>query len=97
MLLGLPLVGDPIGPLQAPADWQEGMALRFQGILAGAEPFTSEAHGPKLDWLLNYQVRSMCFKFIYLGAYLIYLHGFTNTWFLLHADSEVWVSRDPND
>lgn len=57
MMLGLPLVGDPIGPLQTPADWQEGMALRFQGILTGAGPLTSEAHGPKLDWLLNYQIQ----------------------------------------
>ncbi|XP_024313112.1 uncharacterized protein LOC112269884 [Brachypodium distachyon] len=57
MLLGLPLVGDPIGPLQAPADWQEGMAIRFQGILAGAGPLTSEAHRPKLDCLLNYQIQ----------------------------------------
>lgn len=57
MLLGLTLVGEHIGPLQAPADWQEGMALRFQGILAGAGPLTSEAHGPKLDWLLNYQIQ----------------------------------------
>ena len=97
MLLGLPLAGDPIGPLQAPADWQEGIALRFQGILDGAGPFTSEAHGPKLDWLLNYQFRSMCFTFTYVGGYLIYLHRFTNTCFLVNADSEVWVSRDRDD
>jgi hypothetical protein len=71
LLLGLPLEGDPIGPLQAPADWEAGMAQRFQGIRAGAGPFTSEAHGPKLDWLLDYQVRSMCFMLIYLEGYII--------------------------
>jgi hypothetical protein len=67
MLLGLPLEGDPIGPLQAPADWEEDMALRFQGIRAGARPFASEAHGPKLDWLLEYQVSWMCLMIIYLN------------------------------
>jgi hypothetical protein len=62
-LLGLPLAGQPIGPLQAPADWEEGMALRFQGIRDAAGPFAMEAHGPKLDWLLNYQVSLMCYNF----------------------------------
>jgi hypothetical protein len=62
-LLGLPLAGEPIGPLQAPADWEQDMALRFQGIRQGAGLFAAEAHGPKFDWLLNYQVSSLCSVF----------------------------------
>ena len=56
-LLGLPLAGEPIGPLQAPENWQEAMSLRFQGINPRAGVFASENHGPKLDWLLDFQVR----------------------------------------
>ena len=58
-LLGLPLAGQPIGPLQATDDWKEAMALRFQGIRDGATTFASDDHGPKFDWLLNFQVSSV--------------------------------------
>jgi hypothetical protein len=57
-LLGLPLEGQPIGPLEEPADWAQQMALRFQGIRDGPTAFACEDHGPKCDWLLNFEVRS---------------------------------------
>ena len=57
-LLGLPLAGRPIGPLEAPPNWEVEMMHRFQGINPSASPFDSEDHGPKLDWLLDFQVRS---------------------------------------
>lgn len=57
-LLGLPLAGTPIGPLEAPANWEQAMAERFQGINPAARPFGSEDHGPKLEWLLDFQVSS---------------------------------------
>ena len=31
-LLGLPLAGPAIGPLEAPATWQQGMTQRFAGL-----------------------------------------------------------------
>ena len=34
------------------------MMLRFQGINHTAAPFASEDHGPKLGWLLDFQVSS---------------------------------------
>lgn len=69
-LLGLPLAGQAIGPLAEPADWDDEMAARFQGIRAGQPDFLCEDHGPKCDWLLNFEVRSQGFmhcsnKFIY--------------------------------
>ena len=60
-LLGLPLAGDPIGPLrEPPANWKLEMAQRFEGIID--EPMTeddSENHGPKVAWLLRYEVSTI--------------------------------------
>ena len=55
-LLGLPIAGEAIGPLQAPDMWYEDMADRFQHINPNATVFAHEDHGPKLDWLLKFQV-----------------------------------------
>lgn len=57
-LLGLPLAGSAIGPLAATSTWQNDMAARFAHLYEGAPDFASEAHGPKYDWLLNFQVSS---------------------------------------
>lgn len=53
-LLGLPLAGRPIGPLQAPDNWEQEMGQRFHAIYNNAPPFDSEHHGPKFDWLLGF-------------------------------------------
>ena len=58
LLLGLPLAGHAIGPLEAPADWQLGIAQRFAGIYDRAPALTSDNHGPKYEWLLHFQVSS---------------------------------------
>ena len=55
-LLGLPLEGSAIGPLEAPSTWQDDMKVRFAGLYEAAPAFSSEAHGPKYEWLLNFQV-----------------------------------------
>ena len=54
-LLGLPLAGQPIGPLQAPENWEHEMSLRFQGINPNAGVFRSDNHGPNLGyWIFRY-------------------------------------------
>jgi hypothetical protein len=57
-LLGLPLAGSAIGPLESSSTWQADMTARFANLYEGAPAFASEAHGPKYDWLLNFQVSS---------------------------------------
>lgn len=57
-LLGLPLAGEAVGPLEAPVDWQDDLIDRFEGIFDGAPPLQADSHGPKLDWLLGFQVSS---------------------------------------
>src|SRR3954469_25572461 len=57
-LLGLPLAGSAIGPLEATSTWQNDMKACFTDLYVGAPDFASEAHGPKYDWLLNFQVSS---------------------------------------
>ena len=72
-LLGLPLAGQAIGPLQAPANWAEDMANRFQGILPNVALNLAqdvEHHGPKYDWLLKFQVSMTSFNFCLRGHYL---------------------------
>ena len=82
-LLGLPLEGQPIGPLQAPVNWPQEMALRFQGIRDGQTAFASEDHGPKVDWLLNFQVSSVSYIFYCLSMHPVivsfYLYLFVSS------------------
>ena len=52
-LLGLPLAGQPVGPLERPVNWQDDLIARFQGI---GPPLQYDSHGPKLDWLVAFQV-----------------------------------------
>jgi len=56
-LLGLPLAGQSIGPLDAPASWSTNMVQRFEGITAVS--FDHDEHGPKFDWLLGFQIQRL--------------------------------------
>ena len=61
-LLGLPLAGEAIGPLEAPANWAEDMANRFQGILPNVALNMAqdiERHGPKYEWLHKFWVSAI--------------------------------------
>jgi hypothetical protein len=64
-LLGLPLAGEPIGPLEAPVNWEHAMDARFHGIRDGVGPLVSEKHGPRLAWVREFQVRSGLDLFIF--------------------------------
>ena len=55
-LLGLPLAGEPIGPLQAPAGWHQTMVARFHGLRDGVVPMPHERHGPSHAWLSEFEV-----------------------------------------
>jgi hypothetical protein len=56
-LLGLPLAGDPIGPLCAPNNWAVDLIAHFNKIHGGvAHPDIELSHGPKYAWLKEFQV-----------------------------------------
>uniref|UniRef100_A0ACD5TLQ0 Uncharacterized protein n=1 Tax=Avena sativa TaxID=4498 RepID=A0ACD5TLQ0_AVESA len=83
-LLGLPLAGVLIGPVDAPENWAQEMAQRFYGIHEGAPEFTYENHGSKFDWLQNYQLQRFGYPDVLmtapqitrsLEAYLLWLLG----------------------
>ena len=68
MILGLPLSGAAIGPLDPPDDWATAMRDRFAGVLDGIPhpmpggqyvPFASDANGPRISWMSQYQVISL--------------------------------------
>ena len=54
LLLGLPLAGHAIGPLEAPAAWEQEIAQRFRDVYPNAPALVSEPYGPKFDWLLHF-------------------------------------------
>ena len=56
MLLGLPLAGEAIGPLQAPLTWRNQMEARFAGINPQNPPCPDVGHGPRVSYLSNFQV-----------------------------------------
>ncbi|KAK1630167.1 hypothetical protein QYE76_004482 [Lolium multiflorum] len=56
MLLGLPLAGEPIGPLEEPVGWMHSMDARFLGVREGVGPISFEAHGPRQAWLHEFQI-----------------------------------------
>ena len=58
LLLGLPLAGHAIGPLDAPAGWEQGLTQCFHGVFPDVPDPVWEHHGPKYDWLLNFRVIS---------------------------------------
>jgi hypothetical protein len=56
-LLGLPLAGLPIGPLNAPRNWAADLLAYFNGVYGGvAFPDIDSSHGPKYAWLKEFQV-----------------------------------------
>ena len=70
-LLGLPLEGDPIGPLpDPPANWKLLMGQRFAWIRDEPIEVEGEKHGPKVAWLLKYEV-STIFIFVVWSCILL--------------------------
>ena len=55
-LLGLPLVGEVIGPMEAPLGWRDAMQARFAGVAPGNPELLFSTHGVRQSWLLNFQV-----------------------------------------
>lgn len=101
LLLGLPLSGHAIGPLEAPAGWEQQLGNRFQNIYPGAPALAAEKHGPKFDWLGNFEVCSsitdLSFVF-HLSLVLHILYLLIVHLYLLTTDPEVsgvWTS--PHD
>jgi hypothetical protein len=91
LLLGLPLAGHAIGPLEAPAGWQLDMAQRFGAAFPGAPALAWEHHGPKYDWLLHFQVSSTT-SYLSVVVHMVLQKIpslFTNTFSLLNTDPEV--------
>ena len=56
-LLGLPLAGAVVGPLQAPGNWRDEMQARFAGLHPENPLLEYQRHGPRVSWLSKFQVR----------------------------------------
>ncbi len=58
LLLGLPLAGHVVEPLDAPAGWERALTQQFHGVFPDAPDPVWEHHGSKYEWLLNFRVIS---------------------------------------
>ena len=99
MLLGLPLAGPAIGPLDAPPGWEASMAQRFEGVFDGAPVLASEPHGPKYEWLQRFSVSSSATYLSFVVFLVLQLNLlFINTFSLLNTDPEFpGVSKCPSE
>lgn len=85
LLFGLPLAGQPVGPVVVPGDWEEQLLDRFQGVFnpeEGEEQFGfHDRHGPTKPWLSQFRAERLTeddpeWKVQrHLEAYLLWLFG----------------------
>jgi hypothetical protein len=55
-LLGLPLAGAAIGPLEAEPGWLASLQARFLAAVPTATVLDNDRHGPRFRWLSQFQV-----------------------------------------
>jgi hypothetical protein len=100
MLFGLPLDGTPIGPIVVPADWDEQLLHRFDGVLQPAEGEPEQfgfhdRHGPPKAWLSQFRAERLTddaedWRVLrHLEAYLLWLFG----WVLFTSSHHDTVDR----
>ena len=53
-LLGLPLAGEVIGPMEPPVGWHDAMHARFAGMAPENHELLFSTHGVRQAWLLNF-------------------------------------------
>ena len=56
-LLGLPLAGCAIGPLEKPAHWRDQMDARYNDVRQNHIALPESPHGPRVAWLSAFEVR----------------------------------------
>jgi hypothetical protein len=60
-LLGLPLSGEVIGPMDSPVGWRDAMQARFAGVHPENPELVYSSHGVRQAWLNNFQVNPSLF------------------------------------
>jgi hypothetical protein len=78
-LLGLPLAGAAIGPLEAEPGWLASMQARFLATVPTATGLDNNPHGPHFKWLSQFQVTfTASLKNVVFIVVLIALHSLYN-------------------
>jgi hypothetical protein len=78
-LLGLPLAGAAIGPLETESGWRESMEKRFLAVKPTAKGLNNDSHGPLFRWLAQFQVTfTDSLKNVVFIVVLIALHSSYN-------------------
>ena len=74
-LLGLPLAGEAVGPMEPPQNWEAAMIERFAGLVPDYVGYSGNSNGPKWTWLSQFQVSKDCCttnSFVIKGGCTIY-------------------------
>ena len=71
-MLGLPLAGAAIGPLEAEPGWLASLQARFLAAVPTASVLDNDRHGPLFRWLSQFQVTfTTCLKNVVFIVVLI--------------------------
>ena len=60
-LLGLPLAGEAIGPLDVSSEWCNDMNTRFKEAWSDADACSYDSHGPRYKFLEQFQVNILTY------------------------------------
>ena len=77
MLLGLPIRGEVVGPLEPPLNWRADITQRFQQAFPDCGPCEGNKHGPSFAWIQQFEVGEIYIYFYHnltsLIAYIMLL------------------------
>lgn len=62
-LVGLPLAGEAVSPLELPPSWHADMVERFSVVAQGIQELVPDANGPMWRWLRQFQVVALFANF----------------------------------
>lgn len=66
-LLGLPLAGEAVSPLEPPPSWYADMVERFSVVAQGIQELVPDANGPMWRWLRQFQIGKLGYPGIVLN------------------------------
>ena len=97
-LLGLPIVGDAVGPRVVPASWKDDLEERFAPVqrVAAAEPINPHprAAGPSKIWLLQFTIRISIHLYTMFLKFICFIVSLNRTSYLCMQPTQLDADAD---
>jgi len=97
-LLGLPIVGDAVGPRVVPASWKDDLEERFAPVqrVAAAGPINPHprAAGPSKTWLLQFTVRISIHLYTMFLKFICFIVSLNRTSYLCMQPTQLDADAD---